>query len=707
MQLGGMRLGLRLVFLTSAVFLLLAIVLSTFYLSRSRALLEEALVQRGLTLCRSLSSATAFSALVEDEDGVRRALSSAQIEPDFVGVAAMSAKNKVIASLGNDAFRAWLESPRGESAAKIEKEEVKTNIHINTVDAYEMHCPMSASMASSDPLAAGPPVKAGDTIGAVRLFMSTASLGTRLRDNIMVGALITLIAWIGSIIGTIFLSRSIAGPLERMAKAAEEIAAGDLTVSISSQSADEVGTLGRALDFMTRNLEENLQKVAALSELVARSLGKLQGDATRVVGGARQQKTSADKTFASMNEINRSFEQVSDAVDTLLRATDQPAHSVGEVARLLGSVSDNAGTVSERVDETASAIGEVSASIRQVAQNMDGLSSLADQTAASLEQIDASAKQVSRYAQDSAALVADVAHSAEETALEAVQKTASGMQRIRETVEASASAIVQLEARTQDIGTVLVVINEVTEQVNLLALNASILAAQAGDQGRGFAVVAEEIKGLADRTANSTREISAIIDGVQLDARAAVRTTRDGAQSVAEGVALAERAGEAIGEMVDKARRTVEMASRIEEATRQQTQSVRNIAGAMSQVSGMVKQVASTTQEQSGTASRIHAAAESMRNASQETQSSVHKLDGESRRITQAVLEVRGRVQAIAEAIGVQRRSSEVVVRSVSEIQNVAHASVQTAEQMELGAGELSKHFARLKSDVGKFRLKR
>ena len=128
--------------------------------------------------------------------------------------------------------------------------------------------------------------------------------------------------------------------------------------------------------------------------------------------------------------------------------------------------------------------------------------------------------------------------------------TAGGMTAIRETVTRGADVINRLGARSEEIGKILTVITEVTDQTSLLALNAAILAAQAGEYGKGFAVVADEIKELAERTANSTKEIEDVVEAVRREAADAVRAMEEGVKKTEGGVRLSLAAGRALETIV-------------------------------------------------------------------------------------------------------------------------------------------------------------
>ncbi len=155
--------------------------------------------------------------------------------------------------------------------------------------------------------------------------------------------------------------------------------------------------------------------------------------------------------------------------------------------------------------------------------------------------MDASIGQVETNANETARLSEQVSEDAQ-SGVESLQKTLSGIDRIKETSRTAAGVIESLGKRISDIGNILNVIDDVAEQTNLLALNAAIIAAQAGEHGKGFAVVAEEIKDLAERTGASTKEIAELIRSIQEESRNAVAVMNQGVKNVEEGVQLGREA---------------------------------------------------------------------------------------------------------------------------------------------------------------------
>jgi len=186
------------------------------------------------------------------------------------------------------------------------------------------------------------------------------------------------------------------------------------------------------------------------------------------------------------------------------------------------------------------------------------------------------------------------------------------IEQIAEVVNQSATIIGELGASSERISAIVNVIKEIADQTNLLALNAAIEAARAGESGRGFAVVADEVRKLAERTARSTQEISTMITAIQSGTHDAVASMDQGVNRVAEGVALATRAGESIREIGENARQVVAKVADISAALREQSTASTEIAQNVDRVARMAEENHAAVAGNAATAAQLESLSESL-----------------------------------------------------------------------------------------------
>jgi len=192
-----------------------------------------------------------------------------------------------------------------------------------------------------------------------------------------------------------------------------------------------------------------------------------------------------------------------------------------------------------------------------------------------------------------------------QTGSEVVRETVDGMNRIADKVRSSASVVEQLGTRSDQIGEIVATIEDIADQTNLLALNAAIEAARAGEQGRGFAVVADEVRALAERTTRATREIGTMIKSIQQETKQAVKAMEEGVVEVEQGTAGAARSGQALEEILEQINAVTGQINQIATAAEEQTATTQEISGNIQQISDTVQSGARSSQEISGASSQL------------------------------------------------------------------------------------------------------
>lgn len=266
---------------------------------------------------------------------------------------------------------------------------------------------------------------------------------------------------------------------------------------------------------------------------------------------------------------------------------------LGMLARYFNSfiekIQDIISQVASSANQVASAATEIAASSEQMSQGMEQQSSQVAQISSAMEEMAASVNEVARKSNDATQEASESGRVAEEGGT-IVQSTVEGMQAISEAVSAGAVSVEQLGKRGEQIGAIIEVINDIADQTNLLALNAAIEAARAGEHGRGFAVVADEVRKLADRTTKATEEISESIREIQTETANAVQRMNTGTEQVNEGVQRATLAGESLEQIVQSARSVSSVIAEIAAATEEQ-------AATSEEISRNIEGINAVTQE--------------------------------------------------------------------------------------------------------------
>lgn len=279
--------------------------------------------------------------------------------------------------------------------------------------------------------------------------------------------------------------------------------------------------------------------------------------------------------------------------DLSQRVDIQQKDEMGTLATWFNGFLDNlAGMINEvrgASQSVASASGEIAASAEEMAAGLNEQEQQTQQVAAAVEELSQSVNEVASKSSEANNASAESQHLAEEGG-EVVRSTVTEMEGIASEVNQSANTVNSLGEQSQKIGEIIAVINDIADQTNLLALNAAIEAARAGEHGRGFAVVADEVRKLAERTTQATEEVSASIRGIQNETGSAVSQIESSSYRVGRGVELANKAGQSLETIVSGSKSVQRMVQDIAAAASQQAAASDEIARAIETISGVTRQ---------------------------------------------------------------------------------------------------------------------
>jgi methyl-accepting chemotaxis protein len=557
-----------------------------------------------------------------------------------------------------------------------------------------------------DPVEIRVDVRSGSSLlGAVTMGFSRSTIRKEALDVILllVGTSLLIVASIAVMI-YVMARKMIVTPTTEAGKVVSNIASGDLSQSVRIRSADEIGMLGRGLNGMITGLKgmiENVRSSARKTDTVWR---EAQGMSSEITKGSTAQAESVEEAASSVNEMHFSLKEIAGTVEDLYRTSEQTSSSVIEMAASINEVARTMTELSSSIEETSTSITQMSAAVRQIAENVQVLSSAAEETAASATEISASVKEVESSAKESAELAEAVAADAQELGMHSIEKTIDGMNRIETTSRRTADVVNRLGERAESIGTILTVIEDITDQTGLLALNAAILAAQAGEHGKGFAVVAAEIRELANRTSASTKEITSLIGSVQEESREAVGAMREEVTLVEEGVRLARDTRQALEKILERAGVSRDMSRSINKAASEQARGIRQVSEAVDKINEMAHQIARAAGEQKTGSEQIMRASERMRELTLFVKNSTGEQAKGSKDITAAAENTTAKIGMVHRAAGEVQAGSDLIVKSIDRIKTIAKANADLAAGLHVAMDVLASQSEALKKEIEKFR---
>jgi methyl-accepting chemotaxis protein len=368
-----------------------------------------------------------------------------------------------------------------------------------------------------------------------------------------------------------------------------KIANGDMTANIDKASNDD--QIHEWLILMRENIKALVVDANMLAKAAVEGNLSRRADATKHNGDFRAIVEGVNET------INSLMDPVNEATEILgiMSTGDLTSRMQGDYNGDHMKLKDSINTVQ---DSLSTLLKQVNDAVQSAASAALEITSTAESLAASSEEQNAQADEVASAVEEMSRTVTENAMAANRTAEVAIKngniasdggnvvgQTVTKMRDIAGVVKQSADNIEKLGESSKQIGEIISVIDDIADQTNLLALNAAIEAARAGEQGRGFAVVADEVRKLAERTTEATKQIAVMIKGIQSETQEAVIAMKKGNDEVSSGIALADRAGSSLKEIVVSTQDVIDMINQIAAASEQQSSTSEEISKNVSSIS--------------------------------------------------------------------------------------------------------------------------
>lgn len=508
--------------------------------------------------------------------------------------------------------------------------------------------------------------KAGDVFAVMSVRHSLEETKAAIFKERVIGAvvIIFLVVFVWSMI-VYLIKKNILNDLFKFISAIKDFSKGNLKTEISCFRKDEFGDMSESLNNLKQSLTERAEivnefsignfdsdvKILSEEDVLGKSIQRIKGSLNQLSEDTKALSIAAEIGKLServdiekhngifkkiVNGFNQTFEHLTAPIKEGSKVLSNYAKGnlkvriekqfkgehqqlINDINTLGDSLTQLIGEVSEAVNATVNAANQISSSTEEMAAGAQESSHQASEVSAAVEEMTRTILENTKNtetASNSSLKAGKVAKDGGSV----VNQTIEGMNRIAEVVKLSAETVQKLGKNSDQIGEIIQVIDDIADQTNLLALNAAIEAARAGEQGRGFAVVADEVRKLAERTTKATKEIASMIKQIQTDTKGAVESMNKGQEEVERGKQLAQQAGNSLSEIIAGADEVQSIVTQVAAASEEQS-------SASEQIMKNIESISSVAQESASGIQQIAHAAEDLNRLTVTLQNLVSKFD--------------------------------------------------------------------------------
>lgn len=488
---------------------------------------------------------------------------------------------------------------------------------------------------------------------------------------------------IGSVFGVILLlsallvSRIISRPILEAANTMIEITRSlDFTKSIPVKGHDEIAQMKEAFNGLIARLQQTFGSIVKGNRQVSSAVQRVQEISANIVTNATEQSNKAQDVLSRVAAMGHTANEVQKNAISSQASFEETVSTVTQLTNSIQEIAKTAQSQSSMVEDARNIVDAMGDTAKQVAARAVQQLDATEKTASSAAQMTVTVAGIAEKTSE-AGRQADVSYRAAVEGRQAVEKVASGMQSIAESSE--------------QITEIIEVISDIADQTNLLALNAAIEAARAGEHGRGFAVVAEEVRKLAERTAESTKEISVLIKG--------------SGERVKEGAGLAMSSREAIANIVEAVEKTNVLIRGIDEATAEQKSGIEGVAEAMSRLRDLAKQITELTAEQAPRRERAGVIINEVVQLSQSVSNSTQEQVNSSDQVMQEIIKANQNAENITKMTTQQKERSQALQQLLQEISTVAMSNASGAMNSHQFSKKLVEVMGEFSSLIAQFKI--
>lgn len=544
-------------------------------------------------------------------------------------------------------------------------------------------------------------------LGEVRIVVGLTAISQLQKSYLLLGLVLLIIATsLGATFAYAFsnyLMKSFRAPIEL----AHKISQGDLTeFKTSFEAKGELYDLFNAFKTMSLQLASTIRRIRDAFTKVEMDTKVVKNQLEKTMENTQEQAKSTDEVAQNITSIEKSVKEVASHMESLAGLAEEVSSSVLEMIASIEEIANNADQLTESVNSSASTLAQNTSAIKEIDASVEQINRFIEETSSAMVEMETSIRQIEQNSSSMRQSV-EVASSEAQSGVEVVEHTAKTITQLQGSFMSVTEAMKNLGKRSEEIGEILSVIDDVMDQTHLLALNAAIIAAQAGEHGKAFSVVASEIRGLAEKTSISTREIATLIDTVQQEVSKAVELVNSQNNLVYETVKASENTATSFKRIQKSVQPVVMMTQEINRAIQEQTKGTTSVIKSVDRLKSLSTQLGRATKEQSIGSDQILKAVNKMRLLAEEVKRATQEQSVGSSLIRKAMEKLTSSVTSVLKLTGEQKKSAEVVKNSVLLVRDKSKENSALVKEAAEKMAVLSQRAEEAGKEVEHFKIER
>lgn len=549
-----------------------------------------------------------------------------------------------------------------------------------------------------------PILSQGAVIGEVEVQYSGAEINAAMKRLLTVFPAFQVVVFLCAILLIYALFRFKVGkPLDNLGRQIGRITEGDLTVVVPQDFEGEIAVVAKGIQVLVDRLSYTVLRLASTSEKVSRTSRQVMSATRALAETVRRQSESTEAIMLLVKGATETQRQLIGIMEDMTQFSTENVSSLLEIKAMGDEMVSGMDALVRASEVSFSNVAQMSQTAKMMASNAKETLSSVEDISSSVEEVTASIRDVEKNARNSTKLAETVRSEAAKQGVEGVALAIDGMAKISDIVSRTVDQVQKLHESSKDIQRILSVIREITEQTNLLSLNASILAEKAGDHGKGFSVVAEEMRSLSSRTATYTKEISGIIKSIQGGIEDTVDMIRHSMNMVQKQSDNVYAVGETMSEILESAYNSSIMAQTIERATVEQVKSLHLVANSMVDVNSMALQMKKAMDEQLIATGHMLGHVGDVRDIAGTTMKGVNEQDFGIKSITKNMELASEKIDHVKNFILNQQKINGEIISSIGDIHSIGGRNLKDIEMLSGALENLQRDINQISTDMSVF----